>query len=328
MIQFLKKPYRWAILFSSFLTIFFSFALLDTFVIPKALVPAGQSASAAVNTSQSETTNSATPQPSDNAATAQPVQSADAVQTEPGGTVVTDTSYSDDNISITIETVREYNTTFYVADIQVSDAAYLKTAFAQSTYGRNIKETTSAIAAENNAIFAINGDYYGFRDKGYVLRNGVLYRDASSGGEDLVIDSEGNFSVIQESAVSAQTLLDCGAMQVFSFGPVLVENGEIIVDAGSEVSQSMSSNPRTAIGQVSELHYIIIVSDGRTNESAGLSLLELAEQFENRGCSIAYNLDGGGSSVMYFNGNVINNPSNGRSNQEREVSDIVYIGYE
>lgn len=300
MIRFLSKPYRFAAVFSVFLTALFAFTLLDTFVIPKALVSVEQSASS----DGEEQPSSATDQ------------------------VITDTSYSDENISITIETVREYNTDFYVADIQVSDASYLKTAFAQDTYGRNIKETTSDIAMDNNAIFAINGDYYGFRNKGYVLRNGMLYRETSNGAEALVIGQEGNLSIVQEGEVSAGSLLDNGAMQVFSFGPVLVEDGEIAVTAGSEVSQSKSSNPRTAIGQISELHYIIIVSDGRTDESSGLSLLELAEQFEKRGCSIAYNLDGGGSSVMYFNGEVINNPTDGRGIKEREVSDIVYIGYE
>jgi len=336
--QFFSKPYRWGVLFSGFLTIFFAYALLDTFVIPKALVSAEQSETyakddqtaslnPAYGESENEQTNAVITQPSDDTARTQSAKSDEMEQTEQAEAVITDTSYSDENISITIETVREYDTTFYVADIKVSDSSYLKTAFADSTYGRNIKETTSAMAAENNAIFAINGDYYGFRNNGYVLRNGVLYRDTSSNSEALMIDSAGDFSLIQEDGVGAQSLLDSGAMQVFSFGPALVENGKAAVSANSEVSQSMRSNPRTAIGQVSELHYIFIVSDGRTSESSGLSLLELAEQFEKRGCSIAYNLDGGGSSTMYFNGQVINNPTNGRGNREREVSDIVYIGY-
>ena len=90
----------------------------------------------------------------------------------------------------------------------------------------------------------------------------------------------------------------------------------------------MTSNPRTAIGQISPLHYIIIVSDGRTDESEGFSLLQLAEEMQNRGAVTAYNLDGGGSSTLYFNGEIINNPTSGNSTGEREVSDIVYIGYE
>ena len=89
----------------------------------------------------------------------------------------------------------------------------------------------------------------------------------------------------------------------------------------------MTSNPRTAIGQISELHYVVIVSDGRTSESTGLSLLELAQEFKDRGCTTAYNLDGGGSSTMYFNGEIVNNPTDGKSSGEREVSDIVYFGY-
>lgn len=90
----------------------------------------------------------------------------------------------------------------------------------------------------------------------------------------------------------------------------------------------MASNPRTAIGVVDELHYLLVVSDGRTSVSEGLSLYELAEFMQSMNCTIAYNLDGGGSSTMVFNGEVINNPTtNGKSIKERGVSDIVYIGY-
>ena len=179
-----------------------------------------------------------------------------------------------------------------------------------------------------NAIFAINGDYYGFRDNGYVLRNGVVYRDsAREAGDDqaLVIDQEGNLSVISENEVSMDSL--SSNWQILSFGPTLVENGVITVDSSSEVGQAKESNPRTAIGQISAGHYLVIVSDGRTDESEGLSLLELAQEFQERGCSVAYNLDGGGSSTMVFNGEVVNNPTDGRSMEEREVSDIVYFGY-
>ena len=242
--------------------------------------------------------------------------------------IITSNSYKDDNISIEITTSRVSDTTYYVADIYVSSPQYLKTALANDTYGRNIKDTTSSIAKDNNAIFAINGDYYGFRDYGYVIRNGVLYRDIASNGNDaLMIDKNGDFSIVNESEVSARELLNKGAWQVLSFGPGLIENGEIIVGEKDEVAQSKTSNPRTAIGQIDELHYIIIVADGRTSESEGLSLYELAKIMKDYNCTTAYNLDGGGSSTMYFNGEVVNNPTNGRNNSERSVSDIVYVGY-
>ena len=85
-----------------------------------------------------------------------------------------------------------------------------------------------------------------------------------------------------------------GVVNLLAFGPSLVENGEITVDTNSEVGQSMASNPRTAIGIIDENHYIIVVSDGRTSESQGLSLYQLAEVMKSYGVKTAYNLDGGG----------------------------------
>ncbi len=238
-------------------------------------------------------------------------------------------SYDDGNISITITEYREYDTSIYVADVQLSSAAYLQTAFAQSAYGKNVTAVTSQIAADNEAILAINGDYYGSQESGYVLRNGVLYRDtAASSRQALVISQSGDFSVVLEGQVSAQTLLEQGAWQVLSFGPALVVDGEVVISEDEEVGKAKASNPRTAIAMVDALHYLFIVSDGRTDESQGLSLYQLAGFAQALGAGTVYNLDGGGSSTMYFNGQVINNPtSSGRSIKEREVSDIVFIGY-
>lgn len=304
--HFFQKPFVGALVYGTLLVLFTAYVLLDAFVIPRAGVPAVADTAALA----SAVTQSSSAQQSTSASEA----------------TVTDTSYDDGSIQISIETLRLDDTTYYVADIQLASADSLKTAFAQATYGRNIKATTSEIAAENNAIFAINGDFYGFRDTGYVIRGGQLYRDtASSTAQDLVIDSDGNFSIINESEVTAQQLLEQGAVQVFSFGPALVEDGQVVVSTGEEVDQAMTSNPRTAIGQISALHYLVIVSDGRTSESAGLTLYQLATLFAQRGCTVAYNLDGGGSSTMVFNGSVVNNPTSGRPIAERAVSDIVYI---
>jgi exopolysaccharide biosynthesis protein len=209
----------------------------------------------------------------------------------------------------------------------ISDPSYLKTARAQNTYGRNIEQTTSSMAAAHNAIFAVNGDYYGFRDEGFVLRNGTVYRD-NGDGQALIIDANGDLSVVSERDTNLSSLAANGALQALSFGPALVLDGAISVTQGDEVGRAKQSNPRTAIGQIDKLHYLIVVSDGRTDESEGLSLTALAKVFTDRGATIAYNLDGGGSATMVFMGEVINNPTSGRRIKEREVSDIVYIGYE
>ena len=240
------------------------------------------------------------------------------------GTVIG--TYSDSKSKITVTQYRAYDSNIYVADVEVTDGTSILSAFANNTYGRNITDTTSDMAEENNAVLAINGDYYGARQSGYVIRNGVVYRNQGSNGEDMVISKDGSLSFISESDTTTDSLIQKQAWQVLSFGPVLVENGEVAVTENDEVGMAMASNPRTAIGTVAKNHYLFVVSDGRTSESAGLSLYELANFMKSLGATNVYNLDGGGSSTMVFQGEVVNNPTtNGNKISERAVSDILYI---
>lgn len=244
---------------------------------------------------------------------------------------VTDSSYKDENISINLTETTVNDTQVYVADVTVSSSEYLKTAFAQNSFGTNVTAKTSVTAADNDAILAVNGDYYGANSSGFVIRNGVVYRDTvreNSNNGDLAIYKDGSFKIIYEDQISADQLVKDGVINLLAFGPALVENGEIAVGKNQEVGQAMASNPRTAIGIIDENHYIIVVSDGRTSESEGFSLYQLAEVMKSYGAKTAYNLDGGGSSTLYFNGQVINKPTTGGNKiSERAVSDIVYIGY-
>lgn len=299
-----------SMVFALILAAYTVYAALDTFVIVRVLTPD----TLPTATVEASTAPTATEPPAEQATTA-PISA--------------DTEYHDDQIDIVLTTMRVENTTVYVADVQIADISLLKTALAGNTYARNLTETTSVQAANAGAILAINGDYYGAQERGYVLRNGMLYRaSAQSGTDALVIGADGNFRIITEGETSADTLVREGAWQVLTFGPALVKDGQVTVRSSDEVGRAMTSNPRTAIGQISEGHYLLVVSDGRTKESTGLSLRQLAELMQSLGAQIAYNLDGGGSSTMVFQGRVVNNPTtNGRSIRERSVSDIVYIGY-
>jgi exopolysaccharide biosynthesis protein len=319
--RFFRKPFRWAATFSVILICAFILVLLDAFVIPKSyrqvspILPPNLDVSDDTDADATES----------NSTNENEVDS-DTEQSKSTALVITDTSYEDENIIIRIETIREYETTVHIADITIKNIKYLKTAMAGNKYGRNVKDTTSEIAEANNAIFAINGDYYGFRDSGYVFRNGESYRE-NGNGQALILDNDGNLVCMDESKISSEILER--AWQIWSFGPALIVTGEVSVEPDSEIfGRSARSNPRTAIGQIEPLHYIAIVSEGRTSDNRGLSLMELAQLLQSRGCETAYNLDGGGSSTMYFNGNIINKPTSGRNIGEREVSDIVYIGYE
>lgn len=304
MMKFLKKYYAYASVFGLLLTGSFTYSMLKTFVLAETI------------------STVATTSTSPNTATAN-----QAAKTA----TVTDSSYKDDNISINLSESTVNSTQVYVADVTVSSSDYLKTAFAQNAFGTNVTAKTSETAKNNNAILAVNGDYYGANSTGYVIRNGVVYRDTvreDSSNGDLAIYKDGSFKIIYEDQISADQLVKDGVVNLLAFGPALVENGEIAVGTNEEVGQAMASNPRTAIGIIDANHYIIVVSDGRTSESKGLSLYQMAEVMKSYGVKTAYNLDGGGSSTLYFNGQVINKPTTGGNRiSERAVSDIVYIGY-
>lgn len=303
----LRKRFLWAAVYSLLLLCFTVYAVMDTFVIARVYREAAP--------------DTQTQSPSAASGSGAALSSSESP-------IITEDSYQDDQISITLMQYRAQDTTIYVADVQLASADSLRTAFAQDAYGRNVTQKTSEIAQDHGAILAINGDYYGSRQSGYVIRNSVLYRDtAARGQEDLVIYSDGSFGIISEEDVTAQALLEGGATQVFSFGPALLVDGAIAVTEDEEVGKAMQDNPRTAIGILEPLHYVFVVADGRTEKSEGLQLYQLAQFMQQLGVQTAYNLDGGGSSTMVFNGAVVNNPTtNGRSIQERSVSDIVYIG--
>lgn len=309
------RRHRFTIVYMLLLAVFTVYVALDSFVITRVYGEASTQNKNVISTTSIDSDDGAVEGGSDD--------------TDP---VVTSDSYSDGNITVDVESYIVENTQVYLAEAALDSPGYLKTAFAQGAYGKNVTQTTSEIAESAGAILAINGDFYGARESGYVIRNGELYRsEAVSDQEDLVIYSDGSFGIINESEVSAEQLIEDGAVQTLSFGPALVEDGEVAVDANDEVGRAMASNPRTAIGIKADGTYMFAVADGRTDESEGLSLQELAEFLKSMGAVTAYNLDGGGSSTMVFNGNVINNPTGGHAGHgegsERSVSDIVYIGY-
>ena len=303
-INFVKK--YWSKVYGAVLISYTILVLLITFVVPSAIETdtSGAGVYAVIDTEEKSSENKV---------------------------IVTDTAYADENVQINLKTDRIEDTDIYFADIVLKDIKYLKTAFAEDTYGRNINECTSEIAKEHNAILAINGDFYGFRDYGVVIRNGVLYRSNFNRETDpvFVVYEDGSCDTVQAGQTETENLLENGVVQAISFGPALVEDGIVTVaESDPYDTQTIAGrNPRTAIGMITPLHYVFVVADGRSKESQGYTFYELAKILADYGCKEAYNLDGGGSSTMYFNGVLVNKPTDGTSVGERVVSDIVYIGY-
>ena len=255
--------------------------------------------------------------------------------TEPNSKTIEETlSYETDTIKITIDRwCYAFNRTecrFFVADIVVSDPAQLQTAFAGEKYTASAAEATSEIAGRHDAVLAINGDYYNYKDNyGMIIRNGTLYRDKVATRDQLLVYADGRMEGVpagERGSKSGEERIADGVVQSFEFGPLLVRNGEktelpkkYIINTKDTVRE-----PRTAIGQVDECHYVVIVADGRRKSwsDKGMTMQEMQQVFLDYGCHIAYNLDGGGSATMVLDGELVNKTSGSR---ERNVSDIVYF---
>ena len=233
---------------------------------------------------------------------------------------VTENSYTSPDISITVNEVNEENLTYYVADIYVRDITCFQTALAENTYGSGFRDSIEDMAVLNNALLAVNGDYYGNTTEGVVIRNGVIYRANPTDCDVCVLYYDGSMKVMPGSSFSVEEAVEDGAWQAWTFGPALLDAGGNPITAFASTSRITNANPRTAIGYYEPGHYCLVVVDGR-GESSGISLPRLSRLFDTQGCTVAYNLDGGNSSIMVWGNEVINNPSGGG----RESSDALLI---
>ena len=237
-------------------------------------------------------------------------------------------AYHSDKMDVSIEQKKKDGITYFVCDIRLSDVSQFRSAFAGDSFKSGIYEAVSDIAARYSPVLAINADFCRYHRNGVIIRNGELLRKQNITRHHLlIVDQNGDLSALTDrtgkQGVVADHLMNDNTWQTFEFGPVLVEKGQ-----AAPLPERFYVNchkgyyePRTAIGQIGPLHYIVIVVDGRRDGySTGASIPQLQELFLDEGAQFAFNLDGGGSTSLYFLGNVVNMPSGGK---ERSVSDVI-----
>ncbi len=242
---------------------------------------------------------------------------------EPGELV-----YETDKMSVSIEQKQKDGMTYFVCDVKLTSVSQFKTAFAGDDFRSGIYEAVSDIAGRHSPVLAINADFCRYHREGVIIRNGELLRAQNIKKHHLlIVDEHGNLSAQTDRSgkqgLVANKLKQANTWQTFEFGPVLVEDGQPVeLPKSFYVNCSEGyDNPRTAIGQKGPLHYVIIVVDGRRDGySTGASIPQVQQLFLDEGVDFAFNLDGGGSTTLYFLGEVINMPSGGK---ERSVSDVI-----
>lgn len=241
--------------------------------------------------------------------------------------VTTDHSYTSPNVSVNIETVTtgegSDQITYHVADVYVASLDNFVTATAYGEMEYFSTQDVLEMDADANGILSVSGDFLTYQVSGFLMRNEEIYVSDTNFNSICVLYDDGVIETYDGGEYTIDEILQRHPLQVWSFGPKLLdENGK--VRDSYQVSTTVGyPNPRSAIGYYEPGHYCFVVVDGRQpGYSAGMTIPQLAAVFEQLGCTTAYNLDGGGSAVMVFDDQRYSKPSNGG---DRALGDILVI---
>lgn len=231
--------------------------------------------------------------------------------------------YEDETISVKIETTRAYDTTIMIARIKITDPSQIRTAMA-GRYGQTGGSFPQVVAKRANAVFAVNGDYFNYRNTGHLVRQGKTYRSRPDTDLDtLIIDENGDFTIIKDPTKEKIAAFDGTIINSFNFGPALIIDGEKALPVKVMEAGVNNQTQRMAVAQMGPLEYLCVATEGPENEgSVGLTIAELIDFMYGLGVKQAYNLDGGSSSAMILNNEKINSLSTGKN---RPICDMLYF---
>ena len=240
------------------------------------------------------------------------------------GNYISETEYQDPTLHVVIETGRKDNCDYWVARVKISHPSQLRTA-AAGGFANDFTMKGVYLARRQKAVLAIDGDFYCYYPYGMVVRQGVFYRDKLRKERDvLAIDEDGDFHIFFVPDKGEVPLVYNGKklINVFHFGPALVVDGEIgTLDASYWLAPELKRQ-RMCIAQTGPLEYMAVCCAGPQRESEGMDLLQFAQLTKELGAITAYNLDGGDSTIMIFNGQKVNDKDNANT---RDISDIIYF---
>ena len=221
-------------------------------------------------------------------------------------------------------------------EVKVGDASQLRRKICEDTYGSSKLDYATALAAQVNAVTAMNADYYAARDLGITVYDSELYRfDEGLYGllrkynatDTLLIDGNGDFSYFRRGTETTRVEMERFLKEndirfSIAFGPILVDNGTALNIDSYPIGEVNLEYSRAGIAQVDSLHYFYMAVSHSREGTPRCNINEFAQYMAGKGVKTAYCLDGGQTGEIVFNGNVFNYIDFGA---ERTVSDIIYF---
>ncbi len=235
--------------------------------------------------------------------------------------------YLDDSIfAITWQEVHD-GSVYTFSEIRVSHPSQFRRHLADGEYGSDRQYETTEMAAAVNAVVASAGDFYRFRDFGAVVYKGEAKRVEGTYAETCYIDAKGDMHFTYAGEVmttkEVQAFVDERDIQFsLAFGPVLVDNSELVEHTWYGVGEITEGYARSALCQLGELHYIVVTANTTGIYQEIPTVAQFAKNVAATGCIKAYCLDGGQTATIVMNDKLMNRPVYG---QQRKISDIIYF---
>ena len=250
-----------------------------------------------------------------------------------GEPVLTENSYQTETLAIFIsrvvdesKTITNHTFVYYMADVYFQNMEDFRSAAAKSWKQRWDNDWLVDIAKKNDAIFAVSGDFTLSRKIGLAVRNGELLQEEHDTKRDVgVIYRDGHMETYTAKNVPVQQLIsDPEVWQILGFGPELLDGDGQVKTSFNDPNKVGRANIRNAVGYFEPGHYCFVYVQPYKvrKDDTCLDMESFSKLMHELGCVRAYNLDGGGTADMYFNGKLVSDKGLG---QTRKNHDIYYI---
>ena len=212
-------------------------------------------------------------------------------------------------------------------EVKIAHPSQFRRYLAGDAFSSPKQYTPSSMAASVNAVAAMNGDFYKFRNMGIVVYRGELYRSQSTLLDTCFVDSNGDMHFVKRGELAdGQAILryieENDINFSLAFGPVLIEDGKIVVPNTYRIGEINNRYARSAICQLGPCHYLMLASSAENGYESVPTISNFANTLYDMGIPNAYTLDGGQTATIIMNDKVINRVVH---NAERTVSDIIYF---
>ena len=235
--------------------------------------------------------------------------------------------YFDDTILVVAwkEYIEQRCCTF--AEVKIAHGSQLRRKLAEDSYSSSVQLYASDMAKASNAVVAMNGDFYAFRDLGITVYQRKLYRNNPAQVDSCFFTASGDmlFSRAGELMGEGEAEAFIQANDVVfavAFGPILVDNGELQYCAGYPIGEVNTEYSRSCISMTDDLHYLLMTINHTPDARPRATINELARIIYSKNVRKAYTLDGGQTAEIIMMGGPINHVDFG---EERAVSDIIYF---